>query len=83
MVEDGWMELFSVVEQQCFLSVVCYLFNQHLHMNNSCSLYFYCGLKSCLEDQKPSLMEKYLYIIYSLLASIFIDYSDTRNYCVK
>ena len=65
---------FSLAEQQCFLSVACYLFNKHLHMNNSCrQSVFILWTESCLEAQEPSLLAQYLYIIYSLLASVFID----------
>ncbi len=37
----------SVAEQQCFLSVACYLCNKHLHMKNNLQSVFILRTVSC------------------------------------
>ena len=66
-------QLSSVAEQQCFLSVVCYLFNIHLQS------VFILWTESCLEDSgtiSTGTMPLYYLFIISVCS---YWYCDTRN----
>ncbi len=63
----------SVGEQQCFLSVACFLFNKHLNIKKSLHSIFILCTVSCLEAQEPFVPAECLYIIYSIFESVVID----------